>query len=107
MSGVRHSLETQRFRNISRTTANRLRITTHLRFEDGVGGEVDVAAMVRFTGVFAPLADEAEFAGVRVDPELGTVVWPGGADLDPDVLCTAVTREPIQVAESRRRPAEG
>jgi hypothetical protein len=23
---------------------------------------------------------------VRVDPELGTVVWPNGYDLDPDVL---------------------
>ena len=62
---------------------------------------------MRFTGVFAPLADEAEFARVRVDPELGTVVWPGGADLDPDVLYAAVTGEPIQVPEPRRRPAAG
>jgi hypothetical protein len=28
----------------------------------------------------------AYFSQVRVDPELGTVVWPNGADLDPDVV---------------------
>jgi hypothetical protein len=26
------------------------------------------------------------FRSVRVDPELGTIVWPNGADIDPDVL---------------------
>ncbi len=33
-----------------------------------------------------PLRDRAYFRKVRVDPELGTVVWPNGYDLDPDVL---------------------
>ena len=57
-----------------------------LRFEDGVTGVVDVSAMVSFTGVFASLRDQAEFAKVEVNPELGTVCWPCRADLDPDVL---------------------
>jgi hypothetical protein len=57
-----------------------------LRFEDGVAGVVDVAQCVSFTGVFAPLRDRAEFLAVRVIAELGTVCWPCGADLDPDVL---------------------
>ena len=33
-----------------------------------------------------PLRDPAFFQQVRVDPELRTVVWPNGFDLDPDVL---------------------
>lgn len=49
-------------------------------------------------GVFAPLRDPAAFAQVRVHPELGTVVWPGGADLDPAVLCAALTGTEIALA---------
>ena len=66
-----------------------------LRFADGAGGEVDVAALVPFTGVFATLAAPERFAEVAVDPDLGTVVWPSGADLDPDVLYAAVTGAPM------------
>jgi hypothetical protein len=33
-----------------------------------------------------PLRDLAFFRQVRVDPELRTIVWPNGFDLDPDVL---------------------
>src|SRR5438132_3381669 len=65
-----------------------------LRFEDGVTGVVDISQCVKFTGVFGPLRDHAEFAAVRVDPELGTVCWPCGADLDPDVLYALVTGAP-------------
>ena len=61
-----------------------------LRFGDGLEGELDIAAYVRFEGVFAPLTDPREFARVRVEPELGTIVWPGGADLDPVVLYETV-----------------
>jgi hypothetical protein len=65
----------------------------HLRFEDGVEGVVDLANL-SFRGVFEPLRDPAYFARVRVDPELGTVVWPNGADLDPDVLYGRITGTP-------------
>lgn len=66
----------------------------HLRFEDGVEGTVDLKPHLSFRGIFAPLNDRvyfAHFAQVRVDPELGTVVWPNGADLDPDVLYGLIT----------------
>jgi hypothetical protein len=66
----------------------------YLRFEDGVEGEVDVQKLVPFDGVFAPLRTRSEFEKVRVDSELGTVCWPSGADLDPDVLYARVTGEP-------------
>ena len=62
-----------------------------LRFEDGAEGVVDVSQCVTFTGVFAPLRERTEFAAVQVNPELGTVCWPCGADLDPDVLYALVT----------------
>lgn len=42
----------------------RLRLT----FEDGVAGEVDLARLVGFEGVFAPLRDPASFRAVRVEP---------------------------------------
>jgi hypothetical protein len=57
-----------------------------LRFDDGVSGEIDVRSLVPFDGVFEPLNDPAFFALAEVNPDLGTVVWPNGADLDPVVL---------------------
>lgn len=70
-----------------------------LRFEDGAEGDIDVSTMVPFTGVFAALKDRSTFAAVRVDPDLGTVVWPNGADLDPAVLYTTVTGAPLPGAD--------
>jgi hypothetical protein len=67
-----------------------------LRFEDGVEGEIDIANMVEFTGILAPLADPTFFTKVTTDPESGTITWPNGADLDPDVLYAAITGVPVE-----------
>ena len=67
----------------------------HLEFADGASGELDLAELISFRGVFAPLRGAAEFAKVRVDPDLGTIVWPTGADLCPDVLYSRVTGKAI------------
>jgi hypothetical protein len=56
-----------------------------LTFADGVSDEVAVLERMR-----GPVFDVARtpdgFALADVDPEAGTVVWPGGADLAPDTL---------------------
>jgi Protein of unknown function (DUF2442) len=67
----------------------------HLQFEDGVEGTVDLTQIIEFSGVFAPLRDPDYFATVQVDPEIGTIGWPNGADLDPDVLYSIVTQQTI------------
>jgi hypothetical protein len=67
----------------------------HVRFEDGAAGDIDVAALVPLTGVFAPLQDATYFAQVAVDAELGTICWPNGADIDPLVLYCQVTGAPL------------
>lgn len=56
-----------------------------LRFDDGVEGEVDVSHLVG-KGVFAAWNDPDFFAQVYVNPESGTVTWPGDLDLAPDAL---------------------
>ena len=45
--------------------------------------------------MFEPLQDPNEVAKVRVDPESGTVSWPNGADLDPDVLYARISGQEI------------
>ena len=77
----------------------------HLRFEDGVEGDLDLGKVIEFKGIFAPLRDEKEFAKVQLHGELGTIVWPNGADLDPDVLYSRIAGEPIDVATTATRKA--
>lgn len=63
-----------------------------LRFSDQREGVVDMDVIVgSYTGVFAPLLDPAYFAQATVNPDLGTVVWPNGADVCPDVLYAHAT----------------
>lgn len=56
-----------------------------LTFADGLRGEVEV--LDRMQGpVFEEARTPEGFAKVGIEPETGTVVWPGGADLAPDTL---------------------
>ena len=62
-----------------------------LTFTDGTVRNVDVGALLHGP-IFAPMRDDpAEFRKVAIDPELGTVAWPNGADICPDVLYFGLT----------------
>ena len=65
-----------------------------LRFEDGTEGVVDLSDLEP-KGILAKLKDPDLFARAYVDPELGTVAWPGGLDLDPAVLYAKLTGTPV------------
>jgi hypothetical protein len=56
-----------------------------LRFDDGAQGEVDISPSFRGP-VFEPLHDLGYFQRVSVNSELGTIVWPNGADIAPETL---------------------
>jgi Protein of unknown function (DUF2442) len=72
----------------------------HLKFEDNQEGVVDISQLIEFTGIFAPLQDLTYFNQVKINPEWGTIYWENGADLDPDVLYSIVTNQPIQIKET-------
>lgn len=58
-----------------------------LTFADGAVHEVDLGGLLEVGGVFAQVRDDRKaFETVGVDHEFGTIEWPGGIDLDPDVL---------------------
>ncbi len=65
-----------------------------LRFTDGAEGEVDLSSRIG-KGVFSVWNDPAEFAKVSIDPKSRTVCWPGGIDLDPDMLYAKVTGKAV------------
>jgi hypothetical protein len=56
-----------------------------LMFEDGTVGDVAFDDS-EWRRVLTPLRDPALVAQVRVDHQLGTVVWPGDLDLAPEAL---------------------
>jgi hypothetical protein len=58
----------------------------HLTFDDGVQRERDLRPLL--TGpVFEEIRSvPAEFAKLRIDPELGVLCWPNGADIDAELL---------------------
>lgn len=57
-----------------------------VEFTDGTERVIDVDRYLRGP-IFEPIRqDRAMFEAVSVDHELGVLVWPNGADIDPDVL---------------------
>lgn len=59
--------------------------TVWLRFRDGTSGEIDLEPSLRGP-MFEALRDPAYFRRFQIDPEFDTLVWPNGADFDPEYL---------------------
>ena len=60
--------------------------TVRLWFSDRSERVVDLSPLL-WGPAFEEIAESNElFNAVRVDSEAGTIIWPNGADLDPDVL---------------------
>lgn len=66
-------------------------------FSDGTVAILDFRMrIVGRGGVFKSLENIDFFAQVAVDREAGTLVWPNGVDLCPDVLYAEATGKDIQ-----------
>jgi hypothetical protein len=59
--------------------------TLCLRFDDGLERTIDFSPVLAGE-MYRALSDPEYFAQVRLDPEIHTVVWPNGADFDPETL---------------------
>ena len=60
---------------------HRIRVT----FNNGAVKEIDLGALLAAGGVFSSIYERREvFEKVAVNPESGTVGWPGEVDLDPE-----------------------
>ena len=59
--------------------------TLLVKFDDGQEREIDFHPVL--TGeLYGPLRNEKLFNQVEIDPEVHTLVWPNGADFDPETL---------------------
>lgn len=57
----------------------------HVIFTNGEQRDIDLAPYISHGPIFAPVrSDTAFFQAVCVDG--GTLAWPNGADIDPDIL---------------------
>lgn len=73
-----------------------------VRFENGVEGEADLSDLAG-RGVFERwTGNPAEFSEVSVDPDSGTLTWPGGLDVAPDRLYSEVLRATGEVRASAK-----
>ncbi len=59
--------------------------TLRVTFDDGVEQIINFHPVLE-GALYGPLRDEAMFNRVEVDPEVHTLVWPNGADFDPETL---------------------
>ncbi len=62
-----------------------------ITFSNQLIRELDFSEML--TGLLKSIDSDEAFAEVAVDHQTGTIFWPGGIDLDPEVLAGVATPE--------------
>ena len=75
--------------------------TLRLTFEDHTVQVIDFSPVLEGE-LFRPLKDPLLFNGVSIDPEVHTLVWPNGADFDPETLHDWPEHEKSLKAMARR-----
>ena len=76
-----------RVRAVTTLTGKRVR----MEFTTGEIREIDLAPYLHGPVFEIIRNDPNAFRSLYVDSELGTIVWPNGADIDPDVLYEQLT----------------
>jgi hypothetical protein len=57
----------------------------HVHFDDGTEQVIDFKPILAGE-IYRPLRELSVFNQVRIDAEVQTLVWPNGADFDPETL---------------------
>ena len=62
-----------------------------VRFQDGTNGIADFSSILssKDCGIFQPLLEKAYFGQAHL--EMGAVIWPNGADIDPAWMYEQIT----------------
>lgn len=75
--------------------------TLRLTFDDGTTKTIDFKPMLRGE-LYSPLRDVNFFNQVKLDNEVGTIVWSNGADFDPATLHDWDTVGPAMIEMASR-----
>jgi len=74
--------------------------TLLVRFDDGTEQEINFEQVLGGE-MYRPLRDLDLFNKVKIDPEVNTLIWPNGADFDPDTLHNWPSIEKAMVDRTR------
>lgn len=60
-------------------------------FENGEKGLIDLRGYAKKGGVFEQFCDVNYFRQIYVNKDIGTICWPGGADIAPETIYKMAT----------------
>jgi hypothetical protein len=75
--------------------------TLEIGFNDGISRKIDFEGVLEGE-LYGPLKDLTVFQQVKLDQEGGNLVWPSGADFDPEILHDWPERKAAMLAAAVR-----